>query len=366
MSLIVIYNPVCGHGTAKALFEDDIIPFITGRGREIHGIFSTTHPGHAGEIALEQLRSTSQDLTIVLGSGDGTLHEIVDALKGFSNKDQQLGSRAVSFVLVPCGTANALYSSLFPQTSYDTTKKAYAFHSLLSLISPTTSPTPLTFALTSLHQAAEGNKVVQTSVSVVVASTSLHASILHDSEALRASVPGIERFKLAAQKNITRWYSAQVKLLPKAGSAVELYDPTQAKFIPLEGSATLDGPFAYFLSTVNVDRLEPVFRVTPLRQVSASAIGSSLEVVVIRPLRSPSIEDSSDESRIRFAKISETVLMGAYRDGAHVHMRYDKDGSVIEDGPGVSVVEYYRCGGWEWTPVSVSSCVPAECHLTLR
>ena len=66
------------------------------------------------------------------------------------------------------------------------------------------------------------------------------------------------------------------------------------------------------------------------------------------------INDSSDESRSQFAATSGTVLQGAYRDGAHIRMRYDQDGSITEEGDGVSVIEYYRCGGWEWTPVSYS------------
>lgn len=354
MSLIVIYNPICGHGLAKALFEDEVIPLIRNHGREIQGIFETTHVGHAGEIVLNELRSSDTALTVILGSGDGTLHEIVNALHDHIPSTEGHDPKDISFVLVPCGTANALYSSLFPPTPQDNSdSKTYQLRSVQSFLQPNPNHTPLTVALTSTYPENKVDKPTQTSISVVVASTSLHASILHDSEALRASVPGIDRFKIAAQQNITRWYSARVKLLPKAGlSSVEWYDPAQAKFIHIEDPVELEGPFAYFLSTVNVDRLEPAFRITPLHLASGT-ISSSLEVVVLRPLRDPSIRDSSDESKSQFASTSGLILGAAYNDGAHVRMRFDKHGSITENGDGASVVEYYRCGGWEWFPVSV-------------
>lgn len=356
MSLIVIYNPVCGHGTAKSLFEEKVIPLIKEQGKQIHGVFETAHAGHSGEIVLDHLRSFSQDLTIVLGSGDGTLHEIINAVKSFSSSEP----REITFALVPCGTANALYYSLFPPTSQeDVNDSAYALRSLTSFLSSNKS-IPLTFALTSVSSADGEGVSTETSISVVVASTSLHASILHDSEALRETIPGIDRFKIAAQQNITRWYSARAKLLPKPGfSSVELYDPNEDRFIQLEHPVVLEGPFAYFLSTVNVDRLESAFRITPFHRASGT-VTQSLEVVILRPLRHPNINDPSDQSKTQFAATSGFVLGGAYRDGAHVRMRYNEDGSITEDGHGESVIEYYRCGGWEWSPVSVSLCLHSD------
>lgn len=108
-------------------------------------------------------------------------------------------------------------------------------------------------------------------VSAVVTSTSLHASILHDSESLRKEMPGIERFKIAAESNSTKWYNSYVKLLPEDNSGVvQMYDPSTKTFVEHPESdvddpiVDLSGPFSYFLSVVNVDRLEPAFRITPL------------------------------------------------------------------------------------------------------
>jgi len=77
----------------------------------------------------------------------------------------------------------------------------------------------------------------------------------------------------------------------------------------------------------------------------------TLDVVVVRPFRDPSVKDESDETKARFAEKSGAVLGAAYRDGIHIDIKYGEDGSLIEGGAdGPSVVEYYRVGEWEWVP----------------
>lgn len=131
---------------------------------------------------------------------------------------------------------------------------------------------PLTLAISTVSPPPKSKDgKVQIAISAVVASTALHASILQDSEALRETVPGIERFKMAAKHNISRWYNASVKLLPiPAVGHVQIYQPESKTFVPHEDSLDDDpivdaeGPFQYFVSTVNVDRLETEFCITPL------------------------------------------------------------------------------------------------------
>ncbi|KAI0340152.1 hypothetical protein BDW22DRAFT_444134 [Trametopsis cervina] len=500
-NLLVVYNPVCGHGKATSLFRDTVIPLLEDSKKKPAKVVETTHAGHAGEIVVDFLKEVEGPISIVLGSGDGTLHEIVCALH---ESPSGASGREINFVLVPCGTANALYSTLFPETASDIaedeaklsslhafvddpdflprsaflskdaflkeqafltkddfiqddqrlseddflpkeaflkkqdfltkddlltkdaflkddafigevvansaplqksdfltkddfiqddvplkddaflTKDAFlpkeafiqddqrlserdfiqddvpltadAFLSKDAFIKDTPSkprtPRSLTVAKTTLSS-PDGKGPSQTSISVVVASTSLHASILHDSEALRATHPGIERFKIAAQQNITRWYDARVKLLPVSGSGVKVYDPSKKEFVPHpageDGSVVLEGPFAYFLSTMSVDRLEPTFRITPLHS-SIPPSDASLDVVILRPLRDKSISAESDRDREVFASKSMAVLGGAYRDGAHINMRYSDGGDVVEEGEGEVVAEYFRCSGWEWIP----------------
>ena len=507
--MLVVYNPVCGSKKAKVFFNDHVIPMLQGNGYDPDTIYETKHPGHAGEIVVDRLKKAKGPVNVVLGSGDGTLHEIVCALHDYAPDTR---GQEINFALVPLGTANALYSSIFPETAGDLETdevKLKSVHGFLTdpdflpqsaflqvkdfltkddflpkdafmkktefltekdfiqddqrlsekdflskeafltkddllkdkdfeltggllpkeafltekdfiqddrfltkddflpktaflkkddflpktafltkddfipddrLLKHTDflteddfipdnpskpkksrfSPVrPLTLAKTTLLS-KDGKKREKTSVSAVVTSTALHASILHDSEALRASHPGIERFKIAAQQNITRWYHASVNLLPPQGSSVQIYDATQNAFVPFklaqqDGIVTLEGPFAYFLSTVNVDRLEPAFRITSLfSSLPPDPKLSTLDVVVIRPLRDKSIREDSDYDREIFAKKSMAVLGAAYQDGKHVKLRYKgKDGEVVDDAKeGDLVVEYFRVGGWEWIPVS--------------
>lgn len=116
----------------------------------------------------------------------------------------------------------------------------------------------------------------------------------------------------------------------------------------------LEGPFVYFLSTLNVDRLEPAFRITALiRTLPPSS--PSCDVVIIRPLQCPTVVEDTVEARADFVPNLWAVLRAAYQDGLHVEMRYNKDGQVVTKGDGPSVVEYIRCGGWEWIPVRLQS-----------
>ncbi|KAG9318359.1 ATP-NAD kinase-like domain-containing protein [Chiua virens] len=359
MTLIVVYNPVCGDSTAEQFIHAHVIPRLHSAGRIPTEIIRTRAPGHAGIEVLDCLRVDKEkgDITVVLGSGDGTLHEIVNHLAFAADAGIHNGSCSINFALVPCGTANALYVSLFrPTLSQDPV--AYKLQSLEAFLRSST-PRPLTLSLTSLlgplgsHHSQGDSKLV---ASVVVTSTALHAAILRDSERFRKEIPGIERFQVAAQHNITKWYTARVKLLPVAASgAAHIYNPERGDFVPVgssESDSALDvhGPFAYFLSTVNVDRLEPEFCISPMISKSPST-DTSMDVIILRPHRDPTFTRDTLQAREKFASKTYAVLTTAYQDGNHVNLRYSENGDITESGLGHTVVEYFRCGGWEWIPV---------------
>ncbi|KAF8876034.1 ATP-NAD kinase-like domain-containing protein [Gymnopilus junonius] len=326
MALLAIINPACGNGDGPLFFASHVLPLLADRPLSV---VHTTHTGHAQAV----LAAIHPPPTLVLCSGDGTLHEILSALS----------PAALSFVLVPCGTANALYASLFPP-SPDHDQVAYRLQSVRAFLRGA-PPRPLSLASTTIAG--------QVALSSVVASTSLHASILHHSEALRQSHPGIERFKIAAQQNSNKWYRAHVKLVPSP--TVQIYDPKSDAFVPHPQSTShspavhLDGPFVYFLSTVNVDRLEPQFTISPLaRRIPPPP--ATCDIVVLRPLRDPSTHQDTPQARLAFVPKIWQVLGGAYQDGAHVRFTYTDDGQIVTDGDGPTVIEYFRCGGWEWYP----------------
>ncbi|KAG1778607.1 ATP-NAD kinase-like domain-containing protein [Suillus placidus] len=357
--LLVMYNPVCGNGTAEAFFNEHVFPRLEEAHIQVTQKLVTGAAGHAGTIVLEFLERYEGNVTVILGSGDGTLHEIINALSLVALKGvrENVVSSSVRVVLVPCGTANALYCSLFKPTSTNE-GPAYKLKSLEAFIRGS-NVVPLTLAITTLSSPPSSKQsCFKIAVSAVVTSTALHASILHDSESLRKEVPDIERFKVSARKNITQWYSSHVKLLPTPSArAVEIYDPDQKTFVTHEdsddhGIVDVYGPFAYFLSTVNVDRLEPAFRITPLASDFVSS-EASLDLVMVRPHRDPTFVMDTIEARNAFAEKSNAVLTAAYQDGNHINLRYTDDGKITSEGTGPSVVEYIRCRGWEWIPDDV-------------
>jgi len=199
MPLLVVYNPVCGSRSAKSFTEDHILPLLYQYNVTVDLVVATKYAGHAGELISDYLRSTV-NLTLILVSGDGTLHEVVNncnITESQATKEHRVDRLPVqiSVVLVPAGTANALYSSLFPPAKGEASTVEYKLRSLKAFLDGKEG-VPLSLSVTSLlPPAGEEPKIPsRTVVSGVVISTALHASILYDSEQLRHEYPGIERY----------------------------------------------------------------------------------------------------------------------------------------------------------------------------
>ncbi|KAF7295234.1 DEAD-box protein abstrakt [Mycena indigotica] len=357
MPLLVLYNPVSGSGSAKAFFEDHVLPLLKKNDVGVDIVASTERADHAGEILVKFMEAHEGEISVVLGSGDGTLNECMTALSKapFIGKRATSGSHRVSFALVPCGTANALYSTLFPPQP-EQPEVDYRLQSVNALINRSKT-VPLHLAISTLSSAPFRRKRPEVRVSAVVVSTCLHAAILKDSEKLRAEMPGVERFKVAAEQNANTWSNSAVKLLPAPNAGVvQIYDPVTKAFIahpesdPDEDAIVdMDGPFSYFLATVNVDRLEPNFVITPLASKFPST-EATCDIVIVRPLRSPAVESDTPDARAAFVPILWKTFGEAYRGGGHVDLTYDEEGAPTATGDGETVVEYIRCGGFEWIP----------------
>lgn len=359
---LVVYNPAGGDNTAKQFVEAHVLPLLKTNDIPIARVVETEHAGHAGTAAFEFVDSTvSGPMDIIVASGDGTIHEIISTIAlapSYKNRSPTTPAQ-VNLILVPCGTANALYSSLFlPKPGDDPIQ--YRLQGIHAFIKKD-KRVPLTLAITDILVPPQGKGLApvreKTTVSAVVTSTALHASILHDSEALRAEIPSIERFKVAARQNIGKWYSGCAKLSPsKSTGVVEIWNPFDGEFVPHAESdeddpyVDIDGPFAYFLSTINVDRLEPAFQIAPL-VTAEPRTGAFLDVVVVRPYRDASLSGlEAEEERKVFAEKCGDILRAAYQSGNHINLRYNSVGKIVSEGEGELVVEYFRCGGWEWIP----------------
>ena len=98
--MLVIVNPKGGGGRAERVLARACL--------EIHGleldVQRTVHPGHATALVRERSLSES-DIVVVVG-GDGTIHEVVNALM------ERKRSERPALALLPGGTGNSLAHDL--------------------------------------------------------------------------------------------------------------------------------------------------------------------------------------------------------------------------------------------------------------
>ncbi|WWC73080.1 uncharacterized protein I206_107045 [Kwoniella pini CBS 10737] len=370
-TLHLIVNPVAGHGEASEFVDETVLPIL--RHLSVpHHIHVTTSPGDAGtigkSIASHEDRRTIQ---VAIVGGDGTFHEFIQGVNGIDSIKWEV-------ILFPHGTANALYSSLYRTPSNFIEKHQTIINSL-----PSKYPEEILFKLTSLLSylskssnlinlpitettiiSEKGNEEEEEKeekiISHVVLSTSLHASILFDSESLRKSNPGIERFKISAQKNSSKLFYAKVNLNSKLN--VKQWDSKIEKWVkPFtllnendNNNNEIKGPFTYFLSTSTVDRLESNFIISPLTKLNNENDENFIYITIIRPLRDSLIINSKiDERKYKLSKRAFEVIGKAYLNGQHINLTLPLQGNELEDkGKGEPVVEIFRCTSFEWVPLS--------------
>ncbi|KAK8844043.1 hypothetical protein IAR55_006837 [Kwoniella newhampshirensis] len=456
----LIVNPVAGHAKAPEVVTSHVIPILD-ESQTPYKLHTTTAPRDAGTIGRSILDNdragaadSSSKITVIIAGGDGTTHEFIEGVLDVSSelKNEQSVLRGVwEIVILPFGTANALYSSLFPPTTptpefeslqslshpipSDVLPKLY---SLFSFLDKSSTPLPLPITLTTLvppvcHTPIASEQPIRRSgreestiiPSHVVLSTSLHACILQTSETLRAAHPGPERFRIAAQQSASRFFEAKARLSPprQTSGEVEQWDPKKREFVKpythtigptpnVDGRerrvVEIGGPFAYFLSTSTVDRLEPTFVVSPktsLRpaELTPTTISSSpkestslpgagegnrqedggdidngrwIYVTILRPLRDPRVIAAPAEQRGEvWSRRAFEVLGKAYQQGTHIDLTYpvsppaeNLDDETESRGQGDTVVELFRCGSFEWIPLEEDErtrlvCADGALHL---
>ncbi|WVQ81096.1 hypothetical protein IAT38_003218 [Cryptococcus sp. DSM 104549] len=408
----IIVNPAAGHGQGPQFVDTHVLPLIKHFSRP-YQIHRTTAPLHAGEIGRE-IRAGAKEgerLVVVVVGGDGTAHELIEGVlegkTGTGGGEKKDGVGRWELVILPFGTANALYASLYPPESSppdltsllsalpegasppeDALPKLYPLLALLEDRPPIALPITLTSFLSSPTSTPAHTKA-EVIPSHVVLSTSLHAAILDSSEALRAAHPGPERFRMAAQQNAGLWWDATARLFPvtSAGTSgegrVEQWNPRKGEWVEVytagpqsegaDGGVNLPGPFSYFLSTSTVDRLEPTFVISPQTSLRSNPASSAayIHIVLLRPLRDPRVRAAPEGERAgKWTERAFEVLGKAYAAGAHVDLTYPSTGAAQGEaegqgaaetkGLGEVVVEYFRCGSFEWEPVSSSEQPPKE------
>lgn len=110
------------------------------------------------KFSFPALNGLPGEVVVVLGSGDGTLNECITILSSAEFTGARSGAPPkVVFVLVPSGTANALYSTLFPPPTEGITDAAYRLQSLKSYLAGAKT-IPLTLAITTLSSPPSARK----------------------------------------------------------------------------------------------------------------------------------------------------------------------------------------------------------------
>ena len=244
--------------------------------------------------------------------GDGTCHEILQGIYGNEIKIK------TNLVLIPLGTANALYHSTHSSSTLDKDSVDYKLLSIKSYLSKQSSYLNLNTANVYIDDKPH-------QIGHVVVSTAVHAALLHRSEELRQTDNSINRFKTAFSEVCKHWTQGTVSL-----SGCRSYDVNKMKFNDDQEDITLDGPFTYLLATTQVDRLEEKFVIAP-NAVSVKG----LTIVIVRPLRNLKVKQLYENGKL-YDAVNEAandltkVMFKAYENGEHLKVTNENSQFTVE------------------------------------
>ncbi|KAF2797415.1 hypothetical protein K505DRAFT_322610 [Melanomma pulvis-pyrius CBS 109.77] len=292
----IILSTGSGANQAIAFFEDAVKPVLA-------TLFPTSHSSF--HVHQTQSTATISDLTskiffpqanagshlrIILLSGDGG---VVDLVNGLLSKPASAEYKAPSVVLLPLGTANALYHSINAgkDNTWGLSALAVDNHRPLPIFTASFSP-GARLLVDEARSEEELPKDPQTQYPIlhgaVVASWGMHASLVADSDTVEYRKFGVERFKMAAKE----------ALYPADGS---LPHPYKAKVSVLKGETwtSLEKEEHMYVLASMVSNLEKPFTISP----ASKPLDGSLHLVHFGPT------DGDEAMRI----------MGlAYQGGKHV------------------------------------------------
>lgn len=308
----VIISTASGTNKAETFYDQAVKPVLTTLFSRGHVNFLTHRTESASTIReltddiIFPTANAGISLRIILLSGDGG---VIDLVNGLLSRPISPYYKAPQVVLIPLGTANALYHSI--NAGKDNT------WGLRTLSSSTSEPLPAFIASFSpkarllVDEARREEELPvdtktqrPTLYGTVVCSWGMHASLVADSDTAEYRKFGVERFKMAAKE----------ALYPADGSPPH---PYKAKVSVLKGSdwRPLDSDDHMYVLATMVSNLEKPFCISP----ATKPLDNSIHLVHFGPT-------SGDEAM---------RLMGlAYQGGKHVEepaVTYeDVDGLCIE------------------------------------
>ncbi|XP_014556002.1 hypothetical protein COCVIDRAFT_16484 [Bipolaris victoriae FI3] len=316
----VIISVGSGARQAENFFNTVVKPILTAiHGEdgvskiEVHTTTSATSISDYTNTIFFPAANSGTPLRIILLSGDGG---IVDLVNGLLSPPHDTAYTSPQVVLLPLGTANALYHSI-------NTSNEPSTWGLAALASSHSAPLPVFTATFSpgarllvdearaeeaLPKNEKGEGVLH---GAVVASWGMHAALVADSDTAHYRQYGVQRFQMAAKEALypsdggaPHAYKARISLLPlppSSSSSPSQNSQQQKDWIELD---TID--HMYVLATL-VSHLERPFCISP----ASAPLDASLRLVHFGP-------KTADEAM---------RIMGlAYQGGKHVReegVRYE-------------------------------------------
>jgi diacylglycerol kinase family enzyme len=201
----VVISTGSGTGKAKTVFQDALQPLFNYTGLEGIEVYETESAQTITELTQSKFINHAAEgipQTIILLSGDGGLIDILDIFY----KSKQTLKTPPNIALIPCGTGNAMASSIGLRSG--------PIPGLPTLLQGTPSPIPVfgaRFSPGSQFVVDEGRQrtpiesdsddaAYRTIHGAVVASWGLHAALVADSDTVEYRKFGIDRFKMAANE----------------------------------------------------------------------------------------------------------------------------------------------------------------------
>ncbi|KAK9383163.1 ATP-NAD kinase-like domain-containing protein [Kockiozyma suomiensis] len=291
----VINSKTAGKRSGEQIYANILRPLLKELGI-VHKYISTESKSTISAFA-ESLTPDRGPHTVILLSGDTSIHELINSLQLTSE------TRDLIILPIPTGSGNALMTSLSLATPFaaifsllrGTVRPLNAFYAAFpknskEVIPPSDEdPDGKIATLTT----PDGNTGSQRIFSLVVVSWAIHAALVGDSDSPEYRKLGNDRFKIAAKVNLERgtaWHGKLSYLSPsKEGGECE----RSTRRVELD-----DVEHSYVLTT-SISSLEPGFKIAP----TAKPLTGNLELVRMPLLKGDDIM---------------RLLMLAYQNGAHV------------------------------------------------
>lgn len=289
----VVVSVGSGTGRAKPIFENALRPLFRYIGLESYELHETKSAQTIIELTQTKFLERAQNgvpQTIILLSGDGGL---IDVLEVFYKSKKDIGV-SPNFALIPCGTGNAMASSIGLRSG--------SVPGLSTLLRGSPSPLPVfaaKFSPGSQLVIDEGRQradidtgTYHTLYGAVVASWGLHAALVADSDTSEYRKFGADRFKMAANE----------LLYPSDGTSPHQFNGkitlTSNGLDGAHHEAVEELEHMYVLTTM-VPRLEKDFLISP----DSVPLGGQMRLIRFGPM-------SSNEAM--------HLMTLAYQDGQHV------------------------------------------------